>query len=70
MSLIINFIPVLTVSTSMVKAMFTGGKDLGKNGFSPLALAGLVARIPGLIQASQIQFLGRELRSLHITTCC
>ena len=45
--LIIDFISAFTVSASMVKTFFTGGKGPGKNNVWPLALAGLLARIPG-----------------------
>ena len=47
LSLIINFVPAFRVSAFLINAFFTGGKDPGKNIFQPLALAGLVARIPG-----------------------
>ena len=47
LSLIINSVPAFVVSAFVINAFFTGSKDPGKNIFQPLALAGLVARIPG-----------------------
>ena len=38
---------IYNFSASVRHAFFTGGRDPGKNSFKPLALAGLVARIPG-----------------------
>ena len=51
-SLTINSVPVFIAFASMINAFFPGDKDPGKNNFYPLALAGLVARIPGFIQAA------------------
>ena len=51
-SRMINSVPVFRAFASMINAFFTGDKDPGKNNFYPLALAGLVARIPGFIQAA------------------
>ena len=48
LSLIINLVSAFTVSASMVKTFFLlGAKIKGKLASSLLALAGLVARIPG-----------------------
>ena len=46
-SLITNLIPAFTVSASVINAFFTEGKDPRKISFSSLALAVLVAKIPG-----------------------
>ena len=71
MSLIINFIPAFTVSASMVKTFFTGGKDLGKNNFWPLALAGVVARIPGSHPGFPGSIPGQGIKiSLQVTARC
>ena len=71
LSLIINLVPAFTALVSVINAFFTGGKDLGKNSFQPLALAGLEARIlgfhpgyPGSIPGQGIKIL------LHATTPC
>ena len=66
MSLIIKFVPAFTVSASMVNAFFTGGKDPGKISFQPLALAGLVARIPGFRSGCPGSVPGQGIRS-HFT---
>ena len=42
-----TFVPAFTVSASMINVFFTGGKDPWENSFQPLALAGLLARMPG-----------------------
>ena len=68
-SLIINFIPEFTVSASMVKPFFTGGKDPGKNNFWSLALAGLVARIPGSHPGFPGSIPGKGI-ALHVTAHC
>ena len=56
MSLIINFVPVFIVSVSVRNAFFTGGKSHG------IWWLGFLVFIP----ATQVEFLGRELRS-HFT---
>ena len=53
MSLIINLVPVFTVFASVRNAFFTGGKSQGVWWLGVLVF----------IQATQVQFLGREVRS-------
>ena len=53
MSLIINFVPVFTVFASVRNAFFIGGKGQGVWWLGFLVF----------IQATQVQFLGRESRS-------
>ena len=65
MSLIINFVPAFTASASAINAFFTGGKDPGENSFYLLTLLVWWLGFLVLIQATQVQLLGRELRS-----CC
>ena len=55
----------------MVKTFFTGGKDLGKNNFWPLALAGVVARIPGSHPGFPGSIPGQGIKiSLQVTARC
>ena len=68
MSLIINFVPAFTVSASGINVFFTGSKDLEENSFQPLALAGLVARIPGSYPGYPGSIPGQGIKlSLHAT---
>ena len=53
MSLIINFVPVFTALASVRNVFFTGGKSQGVWWLGFLVF----------IQATQVQFLGREFRS-------
>ena len=53
------------------KCIFTEDNDPGKNSFSPLALAGLVARIPGSQPGYLGSIPGQGIRiSLHTTAHC
>ena len=71
MSLVINFVPAFTVSASLINAFFTGGKDPGENSFYPLALAGLVARIPASHPGFPMSVPGQGIKiSLHTTAHC
>ena len=64
MSLILNFLHVFTVFPCLKHFCFQMEQKPGKLCFSPLTLAGLVARISGFFtQATQVQCLGKELRS-------
>ena len=72
MSLIINFVPAFTVSASGINVFFTGSKDLEENSFQPLALAGLVARIPGSYPGYPGSIPGQRIKILFHATihCC
>ena len=55
----------------MINTFFTGGKDPGKNSFSPLALAGLEARILGFHPGYPGSIPGQGIKiSLHATDAC
>jgi hypothetical protein len=70
-SLTINFVPAFTVSASVTEAFFTEGKDPGEKSFQPLALAGLVARIPGSHPGFPGSIPGQGIKiSLHATDAC
>ena len=64
-----KFTPAFTSSTSITNAFFTGGKDPGKNSFYPLDLLVWGLGFLVLIQATQVQFPGRELRSCFRPIC-
>ena len=70
-SLIINFVPVFIVSTSVTSAFSTGGKDPGKISFLPLALSHLVTKISGFHLGYPGSRLGQGIKiSLHDTAHC
>ena len=71
MFLIINFVPAFTVSASVINAFFTGGNDPWNNSVQPLALASLLARIPGSHPGYPGSIPGQGIKmSLHSTTHC
>ena len=71
MFLIINFVPAFTVSASVINAFFTGGNDPWKNSVQPLALASLLARIPGSHPGYPGSIPGQGIKmSPHSTTHC
>ena len=71
MFLIINLVPAFTVSASVINAFFTGGNDPWNNSVQPLALASLLARIPGSHPGYPGSIPGQGIKmSLHSTTHC
>ena len=71
MFLIIKSVPAFTVSASVINALFTGGNDPWNNSIQPLALASLLARIPGSHPGYPGSIPGQGIKmSLRSTTHC
>ena len=66
-----NIVPAFTVSVSVINEFFTGDNDQWKNSFQALALASMMARIPGSDPGYPGLIPGQGIKiSLHTTAHC